>query len=152
MLRTNEALLHPREEQEEELRRLAEASARLWNKANYQRRQAFFNNGRTPSHPYHRNYFKDDKGSKILGTCKAQALLLKLAEACPSFLELLQLKKEGCPCTSRRSLHLDTGRTGRHGGSHRRVPSSEMKGIPRIHSRQDVKGEFLKDFLGVVDE
>jgi len=95
MLRTNIVLLHPSPSGVRELHRLSEASAKLWNKANYQRRQAFFNNRSTPSYPYQCNYFKDDPDFKLLGTCKAQALLQKLAEAWGSFFELLQLKKEG---------------------------------------------------------
>ena len=97
MQRTNTALLHPSPSEEGELHRLSEASARLWNRANYQRRQAFFHKRRTPSYPFQCNYFKDDPDFKLLGTCKAQALLQKLAEAWGSFFELLQLKlkKEG---------------------------------------------------------
>jgi len=95
MLRTNTALLHPSPSEEGELHRLSEASARLWNRANYQRRQAFFHKRRTPSYPYQCNYFKDDPDFRLLGTCRAQALLQKLAEAWASFFELLQLKKEG---------------------------------------------------------
>jgi putative transposase len=95
MLRTNTVLLHPSEEQEMELRKLAEASARLWNRANYQRRQTFFGHRRTPSYPFQCSYFKDDPDFKLLGTCKSQALLQKLAEAWASFFELLQLKKKG---------------------------------------------------------
>jgi Zn-finger nucleic acid-binding protein len=79
VLRTNTVLLHPSEKDEGELRKLAEASARLWNRANYQRRQAFFKRRRTPSYPFQCNYFKADKDFKLLGTCKAQALLQKLA-------------------------------------------------------------------------
>jgi len=78
--RTNTALLHPSPSEEGELHRLSEASARLWNRANYQRRQAFFDNRRTPSYPYQCNYFKDDLDFRLLGTCRAQALLQKLAE------------------------------------------------------------------------
>jgi len=95
MLRTNIVLLHPSRSEEGELHRLSEASARLWNRANYQRRQAFFDNRRTPSYSYQCNYFKEDPDFKLLGTCKAQALLQKLAEVWGSFFELMQLKKEG---------------------------------------------------------
>jgi hypothetical protein len=58
--------LHPSEEQESELHKLAEGSARLWNKVYYQRRQAIFNNRMTP-YPFQCSYFKDDSDFKLLG-------------------------------------------------------------------------------------
>ena len=81
MNRTNTILLAPTEGQERELQTLAEASARLWNLANYGRRQALFKNQRTPTYAQQCKHLKDADAFKQLGTCKAQALLMKLREA-----------------------------------------------------------------------
>ena len=49
MQRTNTVLLTPTCEQEQQLRSLAEASARLWNLANYERRQTLFKSQQVPT-------------------------------------------------------------------------------------------------------
>ncbi len=93
MQRTNMVLLAPTEAQEQELRSLAEASARLWNMANYEQRQAYFAGQRVPSYENQWRTFKDSEAFKQLGTCKGQALLLKLREAWGSFLALKRLER-----------------------------------------------------------
>jgi putative transposase len=95
MQRTNTVLVTPTREQEQQLRSLAEASARLWNIANYQRRQAYFTGRRVPSYENQWRTFKDTELFKQLGTCKGQALLLKLREAWGSFLALKRLERFG---------------------------------------------------------
>jgi len=81
MQRTNTILLTPTEAQEQELHALADASARIWNMANYQRRQAYFTGGRVAAYENQWRTFKDTEPFTRLGTCKGQALLLKLREA-----------------------------------------------------------------------
>jgi putative transposase len=89
-------LLMPTGEEEQQLRSLAEASARLWNMANYERRQAlFFQNSWTPTYAHQCRCFKDADAFKQLGTCKAQALLAKLREAWGSYRALKQLEERG---------------------------------------------------------
>jgi len=95
MQRTNTVLLAPTHEQDQELRSLAEASARLWNMANYERRQAYFTSRRVPSYEAQWRTFKDSGPFKQIGTCKGQALLLKLREAWGSFLALKRLERIG---------------------------------------------------------
>jgi len=95
MNRTNTVLLTPTYEQEQQLRSLAEASARLWNMANYERRQAYFTGMRVPSYENQWRTFKDADAFKQLGTCKGQALLLKLREAWGSFFALKRLQRIG---------------------------------------------------------
>ncbi|MCL5068932.1 MAG: transposase [Thaumarchaeota archaeon] len=74
---------------------MSEATARLWNRANYQRRQAVFHHTKRPSYAFQCECFKDDPDFKLLGTCKAQALLHKLDEAWKATYSLLKLKKSG---------------------------------------------------------
>ena len=93
MQRTNTILLAPTEAEEQELYALADASARLWNMANYERRQAYFTGNRVPSYENQWRRFKDSEPFKRIGTCKGQALLLKLREAWGSFSALKHLQK-----------------------------------------------------------
>jgi hypothetical protein len=58
MQRTNTILLAPTETEEQELYALADASARLLNMANYERRQAYFTAGRVPSYENQWGTFK----------------------------------------------------------------------------------------------
>jgi len=95
MQRTNTILLTPTETQERELRSLAEASARLWNMANYERRQAYFIRARVPNYENQWRTFKDTEPFRRLGTCKGQALLQKLREAWGSFFALKRLASHG---------------------------------------------------------
>jgi len=74
---------------------LAEASSALWNTANYERRQAFFEHRKVPSYAQQCKDLKDTEPFRRLGTCKAQALLSKLSEAWQSFYALLRLKTKG---------------------------------------------------------
>jgi len=95
MNRTNTIMLVPTEAQEQELYALADASAQLWNMANYERRQAHFVGGRVPSYESQWRRFKDTEAFKRVGTCKGQALLLKLREAWRSFLALKRMQRTG---------------------------------------------------------
>jgi len=95
MNRTNIVLLIPTSEEEQQLRSLAEASARLWNMANYERRQALFFQKWTPTYAHQCKRFKDADAFKQLGTCKAQALLAKLREAWGSCRALKRLEERG---------------------------------------------------------
>jgi putative transposase len=88
MKRTNTILLTPTHEQEQQLRSLAEASARLWNMANYERRQAYFTSMKVPSYETQWRTYKDTEAFERIGTCKGQALLLKLRDAWGSFFAL----------------------------------------------------------------
>jgi len=93
MNRTNTILLTPTETEERELRALADASAQLWNMANYERRQAYFASARVPSYENQWRRFKDTDTFKRIGTCKGQALLLKLREAWGSYHALKKLQR-----------------------------------------------------------
>jgi len=93
--RTNTVLLTPTCEQDQQLRSLAEASARLWNLANYERRQALFKSQRVPTYAQQCKRLKDTDTFKQLGTCKAQAVLMKLREAWGSYHALKRLKRRG---------------------------------------------------------
>jgi hypothetical protein len=64
--------LHPAEELEPEPNKMEDASAGLWKRSNYRRRQAFFSNRRIPSI---QAQLLQSKDFKLLGTCKSQALL-----------------------------------------------------------------------------
>lgn len=94
VLRTSTVLLRPTGEEEQRLRGFAEASAILWNTANYERRKAFFEHSKIPSYSGQCTSLKDTEPFKRLGTCKAQALLKKLDESWRSFWALTRLKKE----------------------------------------------------------
>ena len=95
MQRTNTVLLTPTCEQDQQLRSLAEASARLWNMANYERRQALFRSQRVPTYAQQCKRLKDADTFKQLGTCKAQAVLMKLREAWGSYHALKRLERRG---------------------------------------------------------
>ena len=95
MQRTNTILLAPTEAEEQELHALADASAQLWNMANYERRQAYFTAGRVPSYENQWRTFKDSEPFKRIGTCKGQALLHKLREAWGSCFALKRLQRIG---------------------------------------------------------
>ena len=95
ILRSSTVLLKPTFEEEKHLQELAEASSILWNTANYERRQAFYEHQRNHSYVEQCRTLKDSEAFKALGTCKAQAVLSKLNEAWQSFYALLRLKKKG---------------------------------------------------------
>jgi putative transposase len=63
--------------------------------ANYERRQPLFKNLRTPTYAQQCRRFKDTEPFKQLGTCKSQALLLKLQEAWGSYHALKRLERLG---------------------------------------------------------
>jgi len=91
-VRTNVVRLLPNGFQERKLRRLANISAKLFNEANYERRQQFFHGEKidfkTTWDKYYQKY-KDKLG------VNAQAVLQKNNEAWSSFFSLLKLKKQG---------------------------------------------------------
>jgi len=93
--RTNTVLLTPTCEQDQQLRSLAEASARLWNLANYERRQTLFKSQQVPTYAQQCKRLKDADTFKQLGTCKAQAVLMKLREAWGSYHALKRLERRG---------------------------------------------------------
>ena len=95
MNRTNTILLVPTQPQERQLRSLAEASARLWNLANYERRQTLFKGQRVFTYAQQCKHLKDTSAFKQLGTCKAQAVLMKLREAWGSYYALKHLERLG---------------------------------------------------------
>ena len=92
---SNTVLLTPTCEQDQQLRSLAEASARLWNMANYERRQTLFKSQQVPNYAQQCKRLKDADAFKQLGTCKAQAVLMKLREEWGSYYALKRLKRRG---------------------------------------------------------
>jgi len=90
--RTNVVRLLPNGFQERKLRKLADASARLFNEVNYERRQQFFQQHQVDFKSTWGKYYEKYKG--ILGV-NAQAVLQKNNEAWSSFFSLIKLKKKG---------------------------------------------------------
>jgi putative transposase len=90
--RTNVVRLLPNGFQERKLRKLADASAKLFNEVNYERRQQFFQQHQVDFKSTWDKYYNKYKG--ILGV-NAQAVLQKNNEAWSSFFSLLKLKKQG---------------------------------------------------------
>ncbi|MDG6995941.1 MAG: transposase [Nitrososphaerota archaeon] len=95
VLRTSTILLNPTVGDETQLQELAGASSILWNTANYERRKAFFEHTKIQAYSAQCKSLKATDAFKILGTCKAQALLSKLDECWRSFWALMRLKKKG---------------------------------------------------------
>ncbi|MDG6934314.1 MAG: transposase [Nitrososphaerota archaeon] len=94
MLRTNTVLLKPTPEQEIVLSGLLEHSARLWNAANYECRQALFKHLEMPSYSRQCAQFKTNEHFVALGTGKGQALLQKLRDAWMAYRGLKKLERE----------------------------------------------------------
>ena len=90
--RTNVVRLLPNGFQERKLRKLADASARLFNEVNYERRQQFFRGEKVDLQGTYQKYYEKYKG--ILGV-NAQQVLNKNNEAWSSFFSLIKLKKQG---------------------------------------------------------
>ena len=90
--RTNVVRLLPNGAQERRLRRLADATAKLWNELNFERRQQFFSSKGVDFRGTWSKYY--EKYKEILGV-NAQAVLQKNNEDWNSFFSLLRLKKEG---------------------------------------------------------
>ena len=63
--------------------------------ANYERRQAYFTGNKVPSYENQWRTFTDTEPFKRIGTCKGQALLLKLREAWASYHALKRLQGNG---------------------------------------------------------
>jgi len=91
--RTNVVRLLPNGAQERKLRRLADATAKLYNELNYERRQQFFNREKVDFKGTWDKYYEKYKG--VLGPANAQAVMQKNNEDWNSFFSLLNLKKEG---------------------------------------------------------
>jgi len=91
--RVNVVRLLPNGFQERKLRKLADASARLFNEVNYERRQQFFQQHQVDFKSTWDKYYEKYKG--ILGSANAQAVLQKNNEAWSSFFSLIKLKKKG---------------------------------------------------------
>jgi len=89
--RTNVVRLLPNGFQERKLRRLANASAKLFNEVNYERRQQFFHGGRVDFEGTWGKCY--EKYKEELGI-NAQAVMQKNNEAWNSFFSLLKLRKE----------------------------------------------------------
>jgi len=83
--------------QERKLRRLANASAKLFNEVNYERRQQFFHGGKVDFEGTYNKYYEKYRGE--LGSANAQQVLNKNNEAWNSFFSLLKLRKENCLLT-----------------------------------------------------
>ncbi len=98
--RTNVICLLPNGFQERKLRRLANASAKLWNEVNYERRRQFFQQHLVDFKSTWDKYY--GKYKNVLGV-NAQAVLQKNNEAWNSFFSLLRLRREGKSRTG--SLH-----------------------------------------------
>jgi putative transposase len=91
--RTNVVRLLPNGAQERKLRRLADATAKLYNELNYERRQQFFNGEGVDFKGTWDKYY--EKYKNVLGPANAQAVIQKNNEAWNSFFALLNLMKEG---------------------------------------------------------
>jgi len=89
--RSNVVRLLPNGFQERKLRRLANASAKLFNEVNYERRQQFFRGGRVDLKGTWDKCYEKYKG--VLGV-NAQAVMQKNNEAWNSTFSLLRLRKE----------------------------------------------------------
>ncbi|MDK2795577.1 MAG: putative transposase [Archaeoglobaceae archaeon] len=92
MRRTNKLRLRPEKEQEKALFSLCEMSAVLWNRINYIRRQAFFENKFDWNEGVRELY---EEFKPILGSATAQQIIRKNDRAWRSFFSLSKLKKEG---------------------------------------------------------
>jgi len=90
--RANVVRLLPNGFQERKLRKLADASARLFNEVNYERRQQFFRGEKVDLQGTYQKYY--EKYKDVLGV-NAQQVLNKNNEAWSSFFSLIKLKKQG---------------------------------------------------------
>jgi len=91
--RANIVRLLPNGAQERKLMRLADASAKLWNELNYERRQQWNGGQRVDLEGTWGKYHEKYKG--VLGPHNAVAVINKNNEAWGSFFSLLKSKKEG---------------------------------------------------------
>jgi len=91
--RANIVRLLPSGAQERKLMRLADASAKLWNELNYERRQEWNGGQRVDLEGTERKYREEYKG--VLGPHNTDAVIIKNNEAWGSFFSLLKSKKEG---------------------------------------------------------
>jgi putative transposase len=90
--RTNVVRLLPNGAQERKLQRIADATAKLWNELNFERRRQFFGGGGVDFRGTWSKYYEKYRG--VLGV-NAQAVMQKNNEDWNSFFSLLRLKKEG---------------------------------------------------------
>ena len=91
--RTNVVRLLPNGAQERKLRKLADATAKLYNELNYERRQQFFSGEGVDLKGTWDKYYEKYKG--VLGPVNTQAVMQKNNEDWNSFFTLLNMKKEG---------------------------------------------------------
>jgi putative transposase len=77
--------------QQRKLRKLADATAKLWKETNYERRQQFFQQKKVDLNDAWYKYY--EKYKKVLGV-NAQAVLQKNNEAWSSFFSLLKQRKD----------------------------------------------------------
>ncbi|MFP3491433.1 MAG: transposase, partial [Vulcanisaeta sp.] len=84
--------MFPNGAQERKLRRLADATAKLWNELNFERRQQFFSSKGVDFRGTWSKYYEKYRG--VLGV-NAQAVMQKNNEDWNSFFTLLNLKREG---------------------------------------------------------
>jgi putative transposase len=84
--------LLPNGAQERKLQRIADATAKLWNELNFERRRQFFGGGGVDFRGTWSKYYEKYKG--VLGV-NAQAVMQKNNEDWNSFFTLLNMKKEG---------------------------------------------------------
>lgn len=95
MIRTSVVLLKPTTEQENVSFELLEHSARLWNSANYERRQVFFKKLDAPnSYSGQCRRFRTNEHFVALGNGMGQALLQKLRDSWMAFRELKRMEGE----------------------------------------------------------
>jgi putative transposase len=90
--RTNVVRLLPNGAQERKLQRIADATAKLWNELNFERRRQFFSGEKVDFRGTWSKYYEKYRG--VLGV-NAQAVMQKNNEDWNSFFSLLRLKKEG---------------------------------------------------------
>jgi len=91
--RANIVRLLPSGAQERKLMRLADASAKLWNELNYERRQQWNGGHRVDLEGTWRKYREEYK--EVLGSHNADAVINKNNEAWGSFFSTLKSKREG---------------------------------------------------------
>ena len=90
------------------LDRMAFACTKLWNTANYERRQAWEKTGRIPSYAQQCKGLKDNPWARLLQSQSAQAVLQKLDFAYRSWYHLRKIDKTARPPGFRRKGSLST--------------------------------------------
>lgn len=96
------------EQQHGVLDRMAFACTKLWNTANYGRRQAWERAGRIPSYAQQCKQLKDNPWARLLQSQSAQAVLQKLGFAYRSWYKLRKVDKTAKPPGFRKKASLST--------------------------------------------